>query len=207
MSFQFQSSGRIGKSELDDNLFDCKRRESRQRVLLRALLHSVDRQSNVLVTDLSSGGLRGTTDIELRVGQVVYISLDDFTHRAGTVRWIQENRFGVRFSRPLDIIPTSSVTDTGQLPDHQTRKPRIATSLIAKISICGWSCGAKIRNVSKSGMMVEADVPLAPNQQLLVHLSNGKILTANVRWVEGDRVGIELSSPVSILQFTYGDLR
>lgn len=56
-------------------------------------------------------------------------------------------------------------------------------------------------------MMVEADVPLAPNQQLLVNLSNGKILTANVRWVEGDRVGIELSSPVSILQFTYGDLR
>ena len=54
--------------------------------------------------------------------------------------------------------------------------------------------------------MVEAELPLRKSQQLLVNLSDGKILTADVRWVEGERVGVQLSSPVSILQFTYGDL-
>lgn len=206
MSYELMDSNFLAAAASSDDLCTSKRREPRQRVLLRAQLHAVDRHSDVRVTDLSRSGLRGATDIPLAVGQLVFVSLDELTHCSGTIRWTQDHRFGLKFSRMLDVIPDIQNVDVGILPGQQDRMPRISTNLRAKISICSWSCGAKIRNVSKSGMMVETQYPLTAKQPLLVSLSNGKMLTADVRWVEGERVGIELCSPLSILQFTHGDL-
>ena len=189
-----------------EDAITSKRREARQRVLLRAELHVVDIQSDVLVTDLSRSGLRGMTDLSLSIGQTVFVSLDDLTHCSGTVRWTEGRRFGIKFNCLLDVLPENTVTDTGQMPDHQERMLRTPTNFKAKICLCVSSCRAKIRNVSKSGMMVETDLPMRKCQKLLVKLSDGKILNADVRWVEGERVGVQLSSPVSILRFTYGDL-
>ena len=184
-----------------------KRKENRQRVLLRAQVHVVRLQSDLLVTDISRSGLRGATDINLRVGQTAFISLDDLTHVAGSIRWIQDGRFGMKFSKMLDVLPTCAHVDLGHLPDHQERMPRTATRLKARLSLSSWSSAARIRNVSKTGMMIETDLPVIPQQQLLINLSDGKIFDAEVKWVEGDRVGIQLATAVSILHLTYGDLR
>lgn len=184
-----------------------KRKENRQRVLLRAQVHVVRLQSDLLVTDISRSGLRGATDINLHVGQTAFISLDDLTHVAGSIRWIQDGRFGMKFSKMLDVLPACAHVDLGDLPDHQERMPRTATRLKARMSLSSWSSAARIRNVSKTGMMIETDLPVTPDQQLLINLSDGKIFDAKVKWVEGDRVGIQLATPVSILHLTYGDLR
>jgi PilZ domain len=184
-----------------------KRKENRQRVLLRAQVHVVRLQSDLLVTDISRSGLRGATDINLRVGQTAFISLDDLTHVAGSIRWIQDGRFGMKFSKMLDVLPACAHVDLGHLPDHQERMPRTATRLKARLSLSSWSSAARIRNVSKTGMMIETDLPVIPEQQLLINLSDGKIFDAEVKWVEGDRVGIQLATAVSILHLTYGDLR
>lgn len=188
-------------------LAESKRKEARLRVLLRAHIHVVRLQSDLTVMDISRSGLRGMTDVELRIGQPVYVSLDNLTHVAGSVRWIQDGRFGMKFSKLLDVLPERAPVDLGHLPGHQERMPRQVARLEAKISLFSWSSSARIRNVSKTGMMVETDLPLIPGQQLLVNLSDGKILDAKVKWVEGDRVGIQLATPVSILHLTYGDLR
>lgn len=207
MSFEFLKSDTFAIWEGDDSLLESKRQEARQRVLLRARLHAVEQQDNVQVTDLSRSGLRGKSDIAMSVGQKVFISLDEMTHCSGTVRWTQDRRFGLKFDNLLEILPSHSPADSGTRPDHQQRMPRMTTNLQAKIRLSSWSCGAKIRNISKSGMMLETDRPLHTNQQLLVSLSDGRILIADIRWVEGDRVGIHLANPVSILQLTYGGLR
>ena len=207
MSFEILKNDAFTIPDIDQGVPVSKRSEARQRVLLRAQLHAVNRQAEVHISDISRSGLRGSTDIALCVDQTVFISLDDITHCSGTVRWTQDPRFGVKFDQLLEMLPDRPPTDIGEMPDHQARMPRITTQLKAKISLCDWSCSAKIRNVSKSGMMVETDAPLIVNEQLFINLSNGKILTADVRWVEGDRVGIQLASPVSILQFTYGALQ
>lgn len=184
-----------------------KRREDRQRVLLRAHIHVVRLQSDLTVTDISRSGLRGTTEADLRVGQPAYISLDDVTHVAGSIKWVQDGRFGMKFSRLLDVIPECAHVDLGHLPDHRERMPRTATRLKARISLSSWSSAARIRNVSTTGMMIETELPVVPEQQLLVNLSDGKIFNATVKWVEGDRVGIQLATPASILHLTHGDLR
>lgn len=193
-------------SKSDGTPSPSKRKEVRQRVLLRAHIHIIRLQSDIIVSDLSRSGLRAVGDVDLRVGQTAYVSLDDLTHCAGMIRWIQDGRFGMKFSKLLDVIPDSQHVDLGNMPDHRERMPRMAANLNATLSLSSWSAAARIRNVSKNGMMIETDLPLSPDQQLLVSLSDGKILNATVKWAQGDRIGIELASPVSILQLTYGDL-
>ncbi len=207
MSNEFLNKERFAVSERDDNLLESKRNEARQRVFLRAQLHAVEQQGDVQVTDLSRSGLRGKSEISLSVGQTVFISLDDFTHCSGTIRWIQDRRFGLKFCTLLDKLPSDSKTDTGNMPDHQERMPRKPTNLAAKISLACRTCSAHIRNISTSGMMLETELLLTTNQKLFVNLSDGRILTADVRWVEGDRVGVHLASALSIFQSTPGGLR
>ena len=183
-----------------------KRKEARQRVLLRAQIHVVQVQHDLMVTDISRGGLRGSSDISLRVGQSVYISLDDLTHVAGSIRWIQHGRFGMKFFTTLDMLPECAVVEKLDQPGHRPRMPRKPAQLKAKISLANWSSPARIRNVSKTGMMIETELMVIAEQKLLITLSDGKIFDAVVKWTEGDRVGIELATPASILQFTYGGL-
>lgn len=183
-----------------------KRKESRQRVLLRADIHVVRLQSDLMVTDISRNGLRGATDVTLRIGQPAYVSLDDMTYIAGSIRWVKDGRFGMKFSKLHDLPPERGYTNRDNLPSFHERMPRTPIHLEAKLCLSGWSSAARIRNVSKTGMMIETDLPVSPEQQLLVNLSDGKILDATVKWVEGERVGIQLAAPVSILQLTYGDL-
>lgn len=207
MAFEQLNNEVFAHSEQDDSLLESKRNEVRQRVLLRAQLNAVGQQADVQITDLSRSGLRGKSDISLHTGQTAFISLDGITHYSGTVRWTQDHRFGLKFCKLLKLLPTDAQTDVGSLPDHQERMPRKRTNLKARISLSSWSCGAQIRNISNSGMMLETEKLVTTDQQLLVSLSDGRILTADVRWVEGDRVGVHLPSPASILQSKFCALR
>jgi hypothetical protein len=184
-----------------------KRSEVRRLVILNARLQPVARFGHAHVVNLSRSGLRGVTDLALSVGQSVVASLDDITHCAGSVRWVDQRRFGMQFDTVLDGIPDYAQQDLCNTVGHKERPPRITTNLIAKIRLCGPSFPAKIRNVSKSGMMVETELPLSLGHQLFIKLSNHKVVPAEVIWNEGRRTGVRLSSPISILQFTYGDLR
>lgn len=207
MAYNTLSADRWMSPEADAAQSLTKRKESRQRVLLRADIHVVSLQSNLIVSDISRDGLRGATDVNLRIGQPAYVSLDDMTYIAGSIRWTKDGRFGMKFSKPHNALCEYSHPFQNPMPTYQERMPRTAIRLEAKLCLSSWSAAARIRNVSKTGMMIETDLPVAPDQQLLVNLSDGKILDANVKWVEGERVGIQLAAPVSILQLTYGDLR
>lgn len=194
------------ESTIDCNRSPSNRREARQRVLLRAHIHAIDRQGDIRVTDLSRSGMRGVTDLHLGIDQSIFVSLDDVTHCLGNVRWTQDRRVGVKFAQRLELLPDNLIMDTGILPSHWEQAPQIVRNFSAKITLSNASATARIRNISKSGMMIETDMRLNADKQLLISLSNGKILKALVKWVEGDRVGVQLSSPASALQFSYDGL-
>lgn len=194
------------ESTIDYNQPPSNRREARQRVLLRAHIHAIDRQGDIRVTDLSRSCMRGVTDLCLGIDQSIFVSLDDITHYSGNIRWTEGRRVGLKFAKRLELLPDNLIMDTGILPSHWEQAPQIVRNILAKITLSNASATAKIRNISKSGMMIETDMRLNADKQLLISLSNGKILEALVKWVEGDRVGVELSNPVSVTQFSYGGL-
>jgi hypothetical protein len=193
--------------DAEDVASQTKRSEVRRLVILNARLQPITRFGHAHVVNLSRSGLRGVTDLALSVGQSIVASLDDITHCAGSVRWIDQRRFGMQFDTILDGMPDYAHQDSRGTTGHNERPPRITTNLIAKIRLCGPSFPAKIRNVSKSGMMVETDLPLLSGRQLFIKLSNNKVVPAEVVWNDGGRAGVRLNSPISILQFTYGQLR
>lgn len=178
------------------------RNEDRHRVLLRAHVHVVRLQSDVIVTEISRSGLRGKAEADLRVGQAVYICLDGLTQVAGSVKWVQDGRFGMKFSKLLGVTPECWNAAPGHLPDDEDRMP-LATPFLAKITISRWSSAACVRNVSKSGMLVEGEITVTPQQQLFISLSDGRTFDATVRWVEGNRAGIQLATPVFILPMAH----
>lgn len=206
MSLENLKNESFFESIIDYKRSPSNRREARQRVLLGAHLHVIDQQGEIRVTDLSRSSMRAVTDLRLSIDQSIFVSLDNVTHCLGNVRWTQDRRVGIKFAKLLEVIPDNLTIDTRSLPSHREQTPQIATNLLAKITVSNASATARIRNVSKSGMMIETDMRLNADKQLLISLSDGKILTASVKWVEGDRVGVELSSPVSVLQFSYGGL-
>ncbi len=191
----------------DDVGLPSKRSEIRRLVILSAKLQPITRFGHAHIVNLSRSGLRGVTDMALTIGQSVVASLDDITHCSGEVRWIDQRRFGVQFDSILDGLPDRSRQEIGNNTALRERQPRITTNLIAKIRLCGQSSPAKIRNISKSGMMIDTELALSPRQQLFIKLSNNKVVPAEVVWNDGNRTGVRLSTPISILQFTYGDLR
>lgn len=200
------SSEQSAPPVMEGAIVESRRREMRQRVLLSARLHPVHTQHFLLVTNLSRRGLRATAEVEPALGATIFVTLDDLTHCRGTIRWTQNGRFGMQFDKPLTILPHANASDEGSTPDHVARVPRLVTHWNGTVTICEATFDAKIRNVSPSGMMVETALPLLQDQKLLVQMTNGKIVAAHVRWTEGEHAGIQLSSPISLLQFSHGGL-
>ncbi len=192
---------------IDDVMWPSKRSEIRRLVILNAQLQPITRFGHAHIVNLSRSGLRGVTDMALTVGQSVVASLDDITHCSGAVRWIDQRRFGLQFDTILDGLPDYSQQDAGSTITHRERQQRITTNLIAKIRLCAPPSPAKIRNISKSGMMVDTVLSLAAGQKLFIKFSNNKVVLVEVVWNEGNKTGVRLNSPISILRFTYGGLR
>ncbi len=76
------------------------------------------------------------------------------------------------------------------LPD---RAPRTVTTLFAGRLLHGdgGETLCRVRNISTSGMMVEAEVAIAPGEQVAVELRNGERLDGTVSWSGEGRIGIQ----------------
>lgn len=207
MPFKMPNSKRWISPDGDNIQSRSKRREVRQRVLLCADIHVVQMQSDFMITDIARNGLRGATGVPLRIGQSAYVSLEGMTYIAGRIRWAKDGRFGMTFAKLDNMLPDDAHASPSHVPTYQESMRQAPNRVRARLCLTSWSSAVRIRNVSKTGMMIETDLPVTSEQQLLVGLSDGKILDAAVKWVEGEHVGIQLAAPVSILQLTYGDLR
>jgi hypothetical protein len=93
--------------------------------------------------------------------------------------------------------------DGGMIPrsacrsiDERGEMRRPATSSTAMLEFRGRKHVVRLVNVSKSGAM--ALFPHTPNigEQLLVHLLDQGLVSAQVRWVRDGRIGLSFATPV-----------
>lgn len=79
------------------------------------------------------------------------------------------------------------------IPKRARRRSRVF--VFAQVSCEGGSMDARIRDISSSGALIEADV--SPRLDAIVELACGKTrLRARVVWVDGFRFGVEFSRPL-----------
>src|SRR3569623_1771700 len=166
----------------DAAAFADQRGQKRFRVLLQASIFPLDSIADVTVHNLSEQGLMAESDVPLAVGQIVHLSFDGATHRSGVVRWTSGRRFGLHLEgycgapHPLDEIEANADED------QQPRPVRLSLNIPAR--------AAMVRNLSRSGMLVETTAGLKIGQDLLIKIGRQTPIAAQVRWSQDGRVGI-----------------
>lgn len=167
-----------------------QRSQKRVRVLLQASLFPIDSIDDVTVHNISEQGLMAESDVPLAVGQIVHLSFDGTTHRSGTVRWTSGRRFGLHLEgysgtgHPLDQLEP----ETG--PDQQVRPLRLSLNIPARMYSGRPRRPAMVRNLSRSGMLLETGTDLKVGQDLLITIGRQAPIAARIRWSRDGRVGV-----------------
>ncbi len=71
-------------------------------VMAELRLDKADEIHKVRIRNLSDGGLMGDAPLHVLRGQMVWINLRNIGWVAGSVAWVQDNRFGVAFQDEVD---------------------------------------------------------------------------------------------------------
>ena len=86
--------------------------------------------------------------------------------------------------------------------------PRAQVQIAAKLRRSSEAAfNVQVLDLSCAGFSCEAVTSIKPGTICWLSLPGLSGMQAEVVWNDGKRTGLRLNSPISILQFTYGDLR
>ncbi len=177
---------------LDAEPFREQRGQRRFRVLLQASIFPIDGTDDVTVHNISEQGLMAESDVDLSVGQVVHLSFDGTTHRSGTVRWIQGRRFGLHLEGCLGVSEALDEVEPESAPGQVPRPARLSLNIPARMSSGRPRRPAMVRNMSRSGMLLETSSGLLVGQNLLIKIGRQAPIAARVRWSAGGHIGVSV---------------
>lgn len=180
-----------------------QRRHRRHSVLMKATVYPIDLYRDVIIQDASRTGLMGEADIELEVGQTVHVSLNERDHYTGVVRWTQGRQFGVDLRDELTLAGLSERIDHGSAIGHGPRAERVRLSLPARLHTGQSPRPGTVRNLSRTGMLLETVEGLLPGQQILIRVGGWGLISGRVQWSREGRIGIMTKVDVPILQMLY----
>jgi hypothetical protein len=175
------SSGTLRESD--------RRREPRQAVLLRATLFAVDDVVEIRVRNASATGLMAEADVELSVGQAVHIAVDNRYFRA-TVRWTEGRRLGMQLQNALAIVAPEKIAQP--CGDDELRSAlRVDVDVVGQLYVSRPPRCATIRNLSRTGMRINAGPGFRPGQMLIVAAAERSAVLARVQWAHGSLIGVK----------------
>jgi hypothetical protein len=111
---------------------------------------------------------------------------------------------GYIFGRPMSKDDARTrVAGTGKLSMPEllvTREPRVAMLRSVTLHSLQGVVSARIRNLSRTGAMIECGSGFAPGTQLALELPDGTRIAGFVRWADSDRFGVAFDEPVEVEQ-------
>jgi hypothetical protein len=180
-----------------------QRRHPRRAVFLDASIYPIDFFSDITIHNVSANGFMALADVELTVGEILHLTLDDKAYQTGAVRWTEGRQFGASFDTPLARTGAGDELDYGTADDHKPRLRRAAMQIPARLCLGRHAQPATVRNLSQSGMLLDTDPGLATGQHILVKLGNRSPVAGRVQWHDDGRIGVQSSHPIGILSLVY----
>lgn len=180
-----------------------QRRHPRRTVFLDAAIYPIDFFSDVIIHNVSANGFMAVADVELTVGEILHLTLDDKAYQTGTVRWTEGRQFGASFDTPLARAGAGDELDCGSLEEHKPRLRRATMQIPARLCLGRNVQPATVRNLSQSGMLLDTDPGLATGQHILVKLGNRPPVAGRVQWHDDGRIGVHSAQPIGILSLVY----
>ena len=194
--------GTAPSEDLEQDDHPERRRARRRAVFLKATVYPIDVFCDALVCDVSENGIRGEADVELAIGQIMHITLDQLAYHAGTVKWVRDRQFGLALPNALTLFGLASEdVDHGIWEGHQPRDSRLQISATARLLSGQPPRPATIKNVSSTGMLLETSPGLRAGQHVIVRAGNMQPIYGRVQWRNDARIGFKAQNPISILSF------
>ena len=89
-------------------------------------------------------------------------------------------------------------------PGHVKRAPRIDANINATVTDSdGESVPVTIVDISKDGCRMETDGTLLIGEQVEIHVADGMVHRAQIRWALGNEAGASFTDPAVIPEETY----
>ena len=147
------------------------------------------RRELCLVRNISAGGLMAHIYSRLVPGARVEIELKTRQPVAGRVVWARESNAGIQFDQTMDVaelLANPAVLDNGWQP----RTPRVEIDRMATLRAGARTYWVQARDISQSGVKVEADQPPESGAEVVLELEGFRPLAGVVRWNRDNDCGI-----------------
>ena len=141
------------------------------------------------IRKLGAGGAVLHADLAIEEGQRLELELETGEHLDGTIAWRHGFEIGLRFDRPIDILPILARNLAGQ-PGERRRMPRIEVYCPALLEANGRTELVTVRDIAQGGLKIEAPFPLAPEDRLTVTPEGLHPIAGVVRWAKDCVAGI-----------------
>ena len=169
-------------------------------VFLLAKVTTGTRQALGRVMNLSQTGAKIETSLELKPGDTLTLEIRSDLKVAGNVRWARSGAVGVEFDQPVDVSRFLS-REQAKLGRVKPRAPRYVCDAEATVNAETETSIFKVRDVSLSGAGLAGEMPLRPDDEVLVTIFGLKPRRAKVIWANADGVGITFLKPLDFRDF------
>lgn len=169
-------------------------------VFLLAKLTMGSRQALGRVLNLSQTGAKIETSLSVKSGDTLTLEIRSDIKAAGTVRWARDGAVGLEFDHPVDVGRFLS-RQQARLGRVKPRAPRYVCDAEATVNADTETSVFKVRDVSLSGAGLAGELPLRPDDEVLVTIFGLKPRRAKVIWANADGVGITFLKPLDFRDF------
>ena len=80
----------------------------------------------------------------------------------------------------------------------RTREPRYKLIRVAALHHSGRTVGARLRNISRGGALLECPQSLAPGTGIQLDIAAGALVEATVVWSKGNSIGVQFAKPFDL---------
>jgi PilZ domain len=180
-----------------------RRSNERHIKILRVGTIVVDgRRELCLIRNISAGGVMAHVYSQLPPGKSVSIELKTSQPVRGRVVWTRGGNAGVQFDTPVDVAELLAIpqgVDNGWRP----RTPRVEIDRMATLRVGARTGRVHARDISQSGVKVEAEAEDAPaaGEDVVITLDGFRPLAGAVRWSAEGACGISFNGLIP-----FGDL-
>jgi hypothetical protein len=153
--------------------------------------------------NISPSGAMVRGDLELRIGSLMELQIEDLNRMRGKVVWIKGDRFGIEFDEQTEILTTSRTRAAIVAAHHAASEPTdLQRSMMPRSVRHGlvwngtlyWTFEAfsvRIRNISAGGALLDCERTLPQGAPIRLNLSDAGTFAGEVRWSRNGQIGIK----------------
>lgn len=195
----------VSIARTESRMSDHRREDREYHLVDQATVIHRRRKFPATVLNVSTFGAMVRCDVEVHIGTVIELQIEDCNRMRCVVRWIRSDRFGVEFDEQTDIVTTQR-TRAAIVAAHGvgTAAPEAekSRSLITRATRHGlvwtgtlyWTFEAfnvRIRNISSGGAMLDCERTLPQGAPIRLNLAEAGTLAGEVRWSRNGQIGIK----------------